>query len=223
MFPIVQNLNALAANVHQLKHEMHEIRNSVSKAGVQGNVSGGQIPADVIDDIKSLAAQTTQGVNDVKKYVDVVKADVTRDISMLEAMISRKCEVTMNKMINDKINIILESQRSGSKDIATTVKDELNSEIAANKMRIHELVQELNSVKTDLLSVRAELSAEREAVANALKMEGGTSVSALASDESNGESGEVDNDIERMIVTGRGSSKGSSKSTVARRSVKIKC
>lgn len=57
-------------------------------------------------------------------------------------MISRKCEVTMNKMINDKINIVMDSQRNGNKD-ANTLKEDLSVEINANKKRIAELTNEL--------------------------------------------------------------------------------
>jgi chromosome segregation ATPase len=87
------------------------------------------VPPAIIEEIKALATETTKGVTEVKRYVEAVKADVSRDIGMLEAVIIRKCEVTMSKMMNDKINIALDTHRNGTKEALSAVREELMLEI----------------------------------------------------------------------------------------------
>jgi hypothetical protein len=225
MFPIVHNLNALASSVHQLKHELHEIKNSMGHISGASGSTHSSVPPEVVEDIKKLALQTTQGVSEVKKYVDAVKAEVTRDIGMLETMISRKCEVTMNKMINDKINIVLESQRSGSKDTVATIRDEFNNELSVQTRALHELKKQMDDTQKEMSAMRSELTEEREAVATALQGSVTLDNNKVVDDIKAVMSSDEDDILTSPIETRGGgktssSSKSSKAATIARRASK---
>lgn len=59
-------------------------------------------------------------ISDVKRGVDAVKIDYTKEIALLESSLSRKIEANVNKMLNDKIAVALEAHHGVIKDIVAT-------------------------------------------------------------------------------------------------------
>ena len=173
MFPIVQNLNSLANSIHQIKGEVQELRASIAasaNAPVQQINPAPQpaIPQGVIDDIKSVASQTTQGMADVRRHVDTMKAEISREMGMMEAMILRKSEMTLNKMINDKINIALDAQRSSSRDAINSLREEMSSDVS-KVIAINNVLQStIKKLEADVNALKTELDDEREAATSLL-------------------------------------------------------
>lgn len=177
MFPIVSHINSLANSIHVIKGEINDLRNSVAAstrapAPIQQVALPPVIPQAVIDDIKSVANQTTQGVNEVRRYVDTVKSEIMREISMLESMIIRKCEITLNKMINDKVNIALDSQRSSGRDNVSSVVGSLREEIHAEIAKVSgvnaTLSATVSKLQAQVVQLKHELEEERQAATTAL-------------------------------------------------------
>ncbi len=108
---MAQHLNNISMSINRLAIEIEGIKQTQTK-GVSA-VTGPSVSNSQVDEIRST-------LTDLKKHTDGIKADVTRDMNMLETMILRKCEITMNKMINDKINIAMETQKVNLKDLVAT-------------------------------------------------------------------------------------------------------
>ena len=157
MFPIVNNLNTLASSVNGLRAEVRQLQAAQQDAILQqaSSQNTNQTNAVVaipllqqqqtnLDDafkrVSSQTVQTMQGLVDVKRQLETIKAEMTREIGMLETMILRKCEVTMHKMINDKIAVALDAQRSGLKDRVAletrAVADSIKTELAQLRMHV---------------------------------------------------------------------------------------
>jgi hypothetical protein len=153
MFPIVQNVNNLANSLNILRAEVRSLRDAQavqasqnmtsSHSSASSQVAAATIPiiqqqlSNLDDAMKRVSAQTVQimqNVTDMKRQVEIIKTDISREIGMAEAMILRKCEVTMHKMISDKIAVALEAQRTGLKDRvafeARTAADDIRTELA---------------------------------------------------------------------------------------------
>ena len=151
MFPIVQNLNNLASSLNSLRMEVHQLKvnqttsalTAASSVNASNQVAAATVPVlqqqvanldEAVKRVSSQNVQAMQNIVDVKRQLDSVKSEVSREVGMLEAMILRKCEVTMHKMINDKISVALDAQRSGLKDRVAfetrAVADGIRNELA---------------------------------------------------------------------------------------------
>ena len=119
MFPIVNNLNQLSSAINTLNQEVAKLKadkTSTSKQGVDAGSLKKSIDS-VRDDLGKNTIDISANINDIKRNVENFKLEITRDIGMIEATILRKCESAMNKMVSDKINLAIESQKNGMKDM----------------------------------------------------------------------------------------------------------
>jgi predicted transcriptional regulator len=123
MFPIVHNVNQLAASINSLKIEINKIRLDIDRL----NSSSSERPhsqaspdtsglSSIKADIQKVTSDSSQHNAEMKRYVDAIKQDVTREIGMLETTILRKCEVTMHRMITDKISVALDKEKGHLQD-----------------------------------------------------------------------------------------------------------
>jgi hypothetical protein len=131
MFAISQQINAVAQRVNALSAEFVDLKNKVNNglpvaavtaAPSQPTVSAGDIERAV----GTASSDLNQKIGDLKRVVDGLKADTSKDTVLLEASLSRKIESNVQKMLSDKIKVALESQ------VKALVADEIAAAMASS-------------------------------------------------------------------------------------------
>jgi hypothetical protein len=137
MFPIVHNVNQLIASVNALKCDVHRLKaareasldedgNPIAPAPV-APVAAAPEPADLAQ-VRQEIADVGRSVSEMKRYVDAIKVDIERGVSMTETTVLRKCEVALNRMVQDKIAVALDKERGQIQDrISDAVEEELEA------------------------------------------------------------------------------------------------
>lgn len=117
MFPIVNNLNQLSSAINTLNQEVAKLKtDKTSQHGLDGVSLKNNIES-VRADLNKTNIDINATLNDLKRNIENFKLEITRDIGMIEATILRKCESSMSKMVTDKLNLAMESQKSGFKEM----------------------------------------------------------------------------------------------------------
>jgi hypothetical protein len=117
MFPIVNNLNQLSSAINTLNQEVAKLKGDKTTRMGTDSLSLKASIDNIKDDLNKNVIDLSASINDIKRSVENFKLEITRDIGMIEATILRKCESSMNKMVSDRINIAIESQKNTFKDI----------------------------------------------------------------------------------------------------------
>jgi hypothetical protein len=114
MFAISQQINAVAQRVNAISVEIMDLKSKVNNgfAGATGAASTQPTVSstDIERAVETASSDLNQKIGDLKRVVDSLKADTSKDTVLLEASLSRKIESNVQKMLSDKIKVALESQ-----------------------------------------------------------------------------------------------------------------
>ncbi len=131
MLAISQQINAVAQRVNAISIEIADLKSKVNN-GVPAAAAGGA-PAqptvsatDIERAVGTASSDLNQKIGDLKRVVDSLKADTSKDTVLLEASLSRKIESNVQKMLSDKIKVALESQ------VKALVADEVAAAMASS-------------------------------------------------------------------------------------------
>ncbi len=130
MFAVSQQISSVAHIVNVLSRDLFELKkqvaninsgetssSSIQPAAVQSN---GPSHDDMQRAISTSVSDCHARITEVKRVVDAVKADLGKDIALLETSLSRKIEGNVNKMLNDKIAVALDTYKNSIKDMILT-------------------------------------------------------------------------------------------------------
>jgi hypothetical protein len=146
MFPIVHNVNQLIASVNVLKCDVQRLKaarnasldedgNPAASAHEGTDAAMAKMRLE-IKDVDKVATDVSRTVSEMKRYVDAIKVDVERSVSMNETTVLRKCEVALNRMVQDRIAVALDRERGHTQDrIASEVADAVREEMEARSKR----------------------------------------------------------------------------------------
>lgn len=134
MFGLSQQVRGISQAINVLANDMSEVKmkiaNQPSTSSFQGSAPANTVTVeDMQRSIASAIADCHTRISDVKRGVDAVKMDYTKEIALLESSLSRKIEANVNKMLNDKIAVALDAHQGVIKDI---VAAELSVQPAAD-------------------------------------------------------------------------------------------
>ena len=123
MLAVSQQISSVGNVVNALSRELFELKKQVAN-GSNTDVSSLASPIVPNEDMqRAISAGVTDchaRITEVKRMIEVTKADLTKDISIMETALSRKIEANVNKMLNDKIAVALESYKNSIKDMIVT-------------------------------------------------------------------------------------------------------
>lgn len=120
MLAVSQQISSVGQVVNALSRELFELKKQVASAPTSG--APPMIPNNE-DMQRAISAGVTDchaRITEVKKLIELTKAEMTKDISIMETAMSRKIEANVNKMLNDKIAVALESYKNSIKDMIVT-------------------------------------------------------------------------------------------------------
>lgn len=114
MLAISQQINAVVQRVNVLSAEIADLKSKVNNglppvagaAPTQAAVSA----TDIERAVGTASSDLNQKIGDLRRVLDGLKADTSKETVLLEASLSRKIESNVQKMLSDKIKVALESQ-----------------------------------------------------------------------------------------------------------------
>jgi len=123
MLAVSQQISSVGQVVNALSRELFELKKQVA-TGSNTSVSSLASPIVPNEDMqRAISAGVTDchaRITEVKRMIDATKVDLAKDIAMVESTLSRKIEANVNKMLNDKIAVALESYKNSIKDMIIT-------------------------------------------------------------------------------------------------------
>ncbi len=126
MLAISQQINAVAQRVNMLSAEIADLKSKVTNGSPTAALSQPMVSAtDIERAVGTASSDLSQKIGDLKRVVDGLKADTSKDTVLLEASLSRKIESNVQKMLSDKIKVALESQ------VKALVADEVAAAMAS--------------------------------------------------------------------------------------------
>ena len=123
MLAVSQQISSVGNVVNALSRELFELKKQVAN-GSNTDVSSLASPIVPNEDMqRAISAGVTDchaRITEVKRMIDATKVDLAKDIALVESTLSRKIEANVNKMLNDKIAVALESYKNSIKDMIVT-------------------------------------------------------------------------------------------------------
>jgi hypothetical protein len=128
MLAVSQQISSVAHIVNVLSRDLFELKKQVANAGVNEASStsnsvvqnSGPSHDEMQRAISTSVSDCHARITEVKRVVDAVKTDISKEIVLLETSLSRKIEGNVNKMLNDKIAVALDSYKNSIKDLVLT-------------------------------------------------------------------------------------------------------
>lgn len=126
MLAVSQQISSVAHIVNVLSRDLFELKKQVANSpSLNGgeNVTVGPISnnspshEDMQRAIATSVSDCHARITEVKRVLDAAKADLSKEIALLETTLSRKIEGNVNKMLNDKITVAMDSYRNSIKDM----------------------------------------------------------------------------------------------------------
>ncbi len=131
MLAVSQQISSVAHIVNVLSRDLFELKKQVASNAITGVGDATSVSNQLVQNngpshdemqraISTSVSDCHARITEVKRVVDAVKVDLSKEIVLLETSLSRKIEGNVNKMLNDKIAVALDSYKNSIKDMILT-------------------------------------------------------------------------------------------------------